>query len=1006
MASSTTTKESSPFSSSPRYIFDVFLSFRGVDTRNNITNLLYEALRRQGIIVFRDDDELERGKAIANTLTNSIRQSRCTIVILSKRYADSKWCLRELVEIVKCKNSFNQIVLVVFYKIKPSDVNSPTGIFEKFFVDFENDVKENFEEVQDWRNAMEVVGGLTPWVVNETETEEVQKIVKHAFDLLRPDLLSHDENLVGMNLRLKKMNMLMGIGLDDKRFIGIWGMGGIGKTTIAKAVFKSVAREFHGSCILENVKKTLKNVRGLVSLQEKLLSDTLMRGKVQIKDGEGVEMIKKNLGNRKVFVVLDDVDHFSQVKDLAGGEEWFGCGSRIIITTRDEGLLLSLGIDIRYNVESFGDEEALQLFCHEAFGVKFPKKGYLDLCMPFVEYAEGLPLAIKALGHSLHNRLFKSWEGAIRKLNNSLNRQVYENLKISYDALGKEERRIFLYIACFLKGQSKDLVIDTFVSFEIDAADGLLTRKKAADVLCIKETAADALKKLQEKSLITVVNDKIQMHNLHQKLGQEIFREESSRKSSRLWHREDMNHALRHKQGVEAIETIALDSNEHGESHLNTKFFSAMTGLKVLRVHNVFLSGDLEYLSSKLRLLSWHGYPFRNLPSDFQPNELLELNLQNSCIENFWRETEKLDKLKVINLSNSKFLLKTPDLSTVPNLERLVLNGCIRLQELHLSVGILKHLIFLDLKDCKSLKSICSNISLESLKILILSGCSRLENFPEIVGNMKLLTELHLDGTAIRKLHASIGKLTSLVLLDLRNCKNLLTLPNAIGCLTSIKHLALGGCSKLDQIPDSLGNISCLKKLDVSGTSISHIPLSLRLLTNLKALNCKGLSRKLCHSLFPLWSTPRNNNSHSFGLRLITCFSNFHSVKVLNFSDCKLADGDIPDDLSCLSSLHFLDLSRNLFTNLPNSLGQLINLRCLVLDNCSRLRSLPKFPVSLLYVLARDCVSLKEDYNKEDRGPMSETEVRVLSYPSSAEDQNSKISQMISSMCTAWENGG
>ncbi|XP_011656058.1 TMV resistance protein N isoform X2 [Cucumis sativus] len=1008
MASSTP-KELSSFSSSPRFIFDVFLSFRGVDTRKNVTNRLYEALRRQGIIVFRDDDELERGKTIANTLTNSINQSRCTIVILSKRYADSKWCLRELVEIVKCKNTFKQLVLVVFYKIKPSDVNSPTGIFEKFFVDFENDVKENFEEVQDWRKAMEVVGGLPPWPVNEqTETEKVQKIVKHACDLLRPDLLSHDENLVGMNLRLKKMNMLMGIGLDDKRFIGIWGMGGIGKTTIAKAVFKSVAREFHGSCILENVKKTLKNVGGLVSLQEKLLSDTLMRGKVQIKDGDGVEMIKKNLGNQKVFVVLDGVDHFSQVKDLAGGEEWFGCGSRIIITTRDEGLLLSLGVDIRYNVESFDDEEALQLFCHEAFGVKFPKKGYLDLCMPFIEYAEGLPLAIKALGHSLHNRLFKSWEGAIRKLNNSLNRQVYENLKISYDALGKEERRIFLYIACFLKGQNKDQVIDTFVSFEIDAADGLLTRKNAADVLCIKETAADALKKLQEKSLITMLYDKIEMHNLHQKLGQEIFHEESSRKGSRLWHREDMNHALRHKQGVEAIETIVLDSKEHGESHLNAKFFSAMTGLKVLRVHNVFLSGVLEYLSNKLRLLSWHGYPFRNLPSDFKPSELLELNLQNSCIENIWRETE-LDKLKVINLSNSKFLLKTPDLSTVPNLERLVLNGCTRLQELHQSVGTLKHLIFLDLKDCKSLKSICSNISLESLKILILSGCSRLENFPEIVGNMKLVKELHLDGTAIRKLHVSIGKLTSLVLLDLRYCKNLRTLPNAIGCLTSIEHLALGGCSKLDKIPDSLGNISCLKKLDVSGTSISHIPFTLRLLKNLEVLNCEGLSRKLCYSLFLLWSTPRNNNSHSFGLWLITCLTNFSSVKVLNFSDCKLVDGDIPDDLSCLSSLHFLDLSRNLFTNLPHSLSQLINLRCLVLDNCSRLRSLPKFPVSLLYVLARDCVSLKEhyNYNKEDRGPMSQAEVRVLSYPSSAKDQNSKISQlMISSMCTACENGG
>lgn len=502
-------------------------------------------------------------------------------------------------------------------------------------------------------------------------------------------------------------------------------------------------------------------------------------------------------------------------------------------------------------------------------------------------------------------------------------------------------------------------------------------------------------------------NNKIQMHNLLQKLGQEIFRGESLGKCSRLWHRKDMDHALRHKQGVEAIETIVLDSNEHGESHLNAKFFSAMTGLKVLRVHNVFLSGNLEYLSNKLRLLSWHGYPFRNLPSDFQPSELLELNLQNSCIGNLWRETKKFDKLKIINLSNSEFLLKTPDLSMVPNLEKLVLNGCIRLQELHPSVGTLKHLILLNLKDCKSLKTICFNICLEALEILILSGCSRLEKFPEIVENMKLVTELHLDGTAIRELHDSIGKLTGLVLLDLRNCKNLLTLPNVIGCLTSIEHLALGGCSKLVEIPDSLGNISCLKKLDVSGTSISHLPLSLRLLMNLEVLNCEGLSRKLCHSLFPFWSTPRNNNSHSFGLRLITCLSNFCSVKVLIFSDCKLVDGDIPNNLSCLSSLQFLDLSSNLFTYLPNSLCQLINLKCLVLDNCSRLRSLPKLPLSLRYVLARDCVSLKEHYNQEDQRPISETEVMVLSYPTSAEHQNSRTTRlMMSSMCTAWENGG
>ncbi|XP_023524529.1 TMV resistance protein N-like [Cucurbita pepo subsp. pepo] len=974
-------------SSSPRWSYDVFLSFRGEDTRKTITNHLYEALRRQGIVVFRDDDELERGKAIADVLIKAIEESRSTIVILSQRYADSKWCLRELAKIVHCKNTLGQTVLVVFHKINSFDVISPTGIYENFFIDHESNIKENFEEVQSWRYAMREVGGLFGWHVNdETETEKVQEIVKHVFNHLRPDLLSNDENLVGMNLRLSRINILLGMGLDDVRFIGIWGMGGIGKTTIARALYKIVAREFHGSCILRNVRQALKNVGGLVSLQEKLLSMTLLKGKVRIKDGDGAAMIKENLQNRKVFVVLDDVDRVSQVKELIGGEECLGFGSRVIITTRDEGLLVSLGVDRRYNVESFNDEESLQLFCHEAFGVKSFKKGYLDLCMQFIKHAEGLPSEIKVLGSSLHGRLVPSWEDAVKNLNVSLNREIYENLKISYDALEIQERRMFLDIACFLTGRSKDQVIDTFKSFGIDAADGL--------------------KILQEKSLVTVHGNKVQVHNLLKKLGQEIFLEESSGKCCRLWRRKDVNHALRHNQGVEDIESIVLDLDEHGESHLNAKFFSTMTGLKVLLVHNVFLSGDLEYLSDKLRLLSWHGYPLRHLPSRFQPSELLELSLPNSCLENLWKGAKRLDKLKIINLSNSEFLIKTPNLSMVPNLERLVLNGCIRLQELHQSVGALKHLILLDLKDCKSLKRIPFNICFESLKILVLSGCSRLENFPEIVENMKLMTELHLDGTAIRELHQSIGKLTSLELLDLRHCKNLLTLPDSIGCMTSLKHLALGGCSKLDQIPDSLGNISCLKKLDVSGTSISHVPLSLRLLANLEVFNCEGLSRKFCYSFFPFWDTPRNYNSHSFGLKLMTCLSNFHSVKVLIFSDCKLVDGDLPNNLSCLSSLQFLDLSRNFFANLPNSLCQLINLRCLVLDNCSRLQSLPKLPLGLRYVLARNCVSLKEHYNQEDHRPISETEVMILSYPTSAEHQNSKMANLMQSkIYTAWENG-
>lgn len=154
-------------SSSPRWSYDVFLSFRGEDTRKTITNHLYEALRRQGIVVFRDDDELERGKAIADVLIKAIEESRSTIVILSQRYADSKWCLRELAKIVHCKNTLGQTVLVVFHKINSFDVISPTGIYENFFIDHESNIKENFEEVQSWRYAMREVGGLFGWHVND-----------------------------------------------------------------------------------------------------------------------------------------------------------------------------------------------------------------------------------------------------------------------------------------------------------------------------------------------------------------------------------------------------------------------------------------------------------------------------------------------------------------------------------------------------------------------------------------------------------------------------------------------------------------------------------------------------------------------------------------------------------------------------------------------------------------------------------------------------------------------
>ena len=143
---------------------------------------------------------------------------------------------------------------------------------------------------------------------------------------------------------------------------------------------------------------------------------------------------------------------------------------------------------------------------------------------------------------------------------------------------------------------------------------------------------------------------------------------------------------------------------------------------------------------------------------------------------------------------------------------------------IHASLGDLKHLILLDLNNCKCLKCLPSKISWESLDIFILSGCSKLKKFPEIMRNMSWLLKLYLDGTTIEDLPLSMEQLTGLVKLDLTKCKSHSSHPEAICNLTSLKTLTLSGCLKLDNMPTNLENLEVSEKLDVSETAIRETP--------------------------------------------------------------------------------------------------------------------------------------------------------------------------------------
>jgi len=149
--------------SKPRWNYDVFLSFRGEDTRKTFTDHLYTALVHAGIHTFRDDDELLRGNYISTELLKAIQGSRISIVVLSQGYASSRWCLDELVEILHCKNSIGHTLLPIFYDVNPSDVRKQTGAFAEAFSRHEKRFQAEIERVHKWRAALTEAADYSGW---------------------------------------------------------------------------------------------------------------------------------------------------------------------------------------------------------------------------------------------------------------------------------------------------------------------------------------------------------------------------------------------------------------------------------------------------------------------------------------------------------------------------------------------------------------------------------------------------------------------------------------------------------------------------------------------------------------------------------------------------------------------------------------------------------------------------------------------------------------------------
>ncbi|KAL6293830.1 hypothetical protein ACE6H2_001972 [Prunus campanulata] len=327
----------------------------------------------------------------------------------------------------------------------------------------ESKYKDKKDKVKKWRAALSQAAALSGFPLDEhrSEAELIHKIVQDiSRRVIDRTYLHVTEYPVGMHHPVEDITKLLALREEeDVRMVGVWGTGGIGKTTIAKAVYNSIAHEFEACCFLERVRECLMSHGGLAKLQKTLLFEILRGKKLKVTNvDKGVTMIKQWLRRRKVLLVLDDVDDMEQLHKLVGACDWFGAGSRIIITTRDKQLLTAHHVNSIYEVKILDDDKALELFCWHAFKRSEPPLGdYVKLAERAIRYAQGLPLALKVLGSCLCGGSIDKWEFA---LDGFKSKKIQDVLKISYDTLDNIVKEVFLDIACFFKGKSRNYVIE------------------------------------------------------------------------------------------------------------------------------------------------------------------------------------------------------------------------------------------------------------------------------------------------------------------------------------------------------------------------------------------------------------------------------------------------------------------------------------------------------------------------------------------------------------------
>ncbi|KAI3802649.1 hypothetical protein L1987_30789 [Smallanthus sonchifolius] len=810
------------------YHYDVFLSFSGEDTRKNFVDHLYDALQKQGIQTFKDDERLEKGKGINGQLLKSIEESKFFIIVFSKKYASPSWCLNELVKIMECQKSNEQIAYSVFYDVDPSEVRKQRGPVGEALARHIN------IETGKWREALTEAANLAGWDLRNTADGHEAKVIKLIVERISLELRSinvnFDDKLVGMESRVQDLQKSLDISSNDVRMIGIKGMGGAGKTTLARAAFDRLSIHFEAKSFVENVREVSKaSMFGLLSLQRKILSD-LLNGQDKAEWIDALARLKKNPLKETLeklelsYESLED-DYKEIFLDIA-------CLLKGWEKNKAIRMLESCGFHARNGLRVL-EQRSLITFNASHFAA------YLSMHDHIEEMGKNIVRRLHLDDPNNHSRLWIQ-EEIEDVLGNDLGTEVTRciNLKLTpeivMEGLGNMKK-----LRCLIvnnRDNDKDcdnlVKIDEVSQYFPNALRYLnwhhyphwcLPNTFRANNLVALEMFDSRIEQLWEggkvlKKLKSIELRSSKLRTLDLGLTPNLVRLDL----------QSCYDLVELHVPVGCLKRLVYLDVGFCERLKSVSFIKELESLEVLNLNGLHLKEFPDIIpshsNSSLQLGNLHKLVYlsliccrklKSLPvSICSLQHLRVLDLERCGIEELPEDIGQLECLEKLDLTYSK-------VKHLPN-----------------SICMLKHLKTLLLQECKVLDKLPEDLcQLESLEELNLKYC-KIRLIPSSICKLKHLKTLILEGCEVGKLPEDFDQMESLTKLSLRLSK-IREIPSNICKLKHLKELDLSVCSALETLPENLGDLECLEKLNLMGTSISHLPHSISLLKGLRIVGYK-----------------------------------------------------------------------------------------------------------------------------------------------------------------------